>query len=96
MYLHCGAYFNADKTKSMWNQKSLLQWVRHTMALSTKRGSDDIIREMTRAKNIKDTVMVAIAEYMNFEDFLVPAPASICILGKLFCTSRNNNQVFLP
>ena len=55
------------------------------MALSRKRGSDDVqknMRELTSAQNIKDDVMLLMAPYINFEQFLVPAPTSICILGK--------------
>ena len=52
------------------------------MALS-KQGNDDVIREMTSAKSVKEDAALLLAPYMNFEEFLVPAPISICILGEL-------------
>ena len=52
------------------------------MALS-KQGDDDVIKEMTSAKSVKEDAAFLLAPYMSFEEFLVPAPISICVLGEV-------------
>ena len=50
------------------------------MALS-KPKENDVMRELTSAKTVKDDVALLMAPYINFEHFLIPAPLSICVLG---------------
>ena len=79
------------KVKNNFKQRILffLQFI--TMALS-KRGDDDVIREMTSAKSVKEDAALLLAPYMNFEEFLVPAPISICVLGELIFSSCLNSE----
>ena len=60
------------------------------MALS-KQGDDHVIREMTSAKSVKEDAALLLAPYMNYEEFLVPAPISICVLGELIFSSCLNS-----
>ena len=58
------------------------------MAFSEKRDSDDVqmgMRGLTSGKNIKDDVMLLMARYSDFEEFLVPVATSVCILGRSIC-----------
>ena len=55
------------------------------MAFSEKRDSDDVQKRMCglmSGKNIKDDIMLLMDPYINFEEFLVPAATSVCILGR--------------
>ena len=77
------------KVKNNLKQRILffLQFI--TMALS-KQGDDDVIREMTSAKSVKEDAALLLAPYMNFEEFLVPAPISICVLGEFVFPTYSN------
>ena len=41
------------------------------------------MQELTSGKAIREDVALLMAPHANFEQFLTPAPLSICILGKL-------------
>ena len=47
------------------------------------------MREMTSAKAIKEDVALLMAPYINFEQFLVPSPMTICVLGRLLKQENN-------
>ena len=58
------------------------------MALSKKRNDDDDdddvqknLRELTSAKSIKEDAALLVKSYIDVGQLLVPAPASICVLG---------------
>ena len=58
-----------------------------------KPKEDDVMqknmREMTSAKAIKEDVALLMAPYINFEQFLVPSPMTICVLGRLLKQENN-------
>ncbi len=41
------------------------------------------MQELTSGKAIREDVALLMAPHANFEQFLTPAPLSICILGKV-------------
>ena len=57
------------------------------MALS-KQGNEDALRQLTSAKSVKEDAELLMAPYLNYESFLIPAPISICVLGRFVPTCR--------
>ena len=45
------------------------------------------LKNISKAKDIREEMELVVSPYANWEEFLVPAPMSICLLGQLILIS---------
>ena len=52
---------------------------------------DTALKNISKAKDIREEMELIVSPYANWEEFLVPAPMSICLLGQLILISTKTD-----